>query len=37
VPKEFEKEKFEVIENANKQPVDFMTIQELSKFLGAKI
>jgi large subunit ribosomal protein L13 len=37
VPKEFEKEKFEVVENAKKQPVDYMTIKELSKFLGAKI
>ena len=37
VPKEFEKEKFEVVEEAKKLPVDFMTIQELSRFLGANI
>ncbi len=37
VPKEFEKEKFEVIKEAQKEPVDFITIQELSRFLGANI
>ena len=37
VPKEFEKEKIEVIKDAKKQPVDFMTVQELSRFLGAKV
>ena len=37
VPKEFEKEKFEIIKEAEKQPVDYMTIQELSRFLGANI
>jgi large subunit ribosomal protein L13 len=37
VPKEFENEKIEVIKEAKKQPVDFMTVQELSRFLGAKV
>ena len=37
VPKEFEGKKFEKIEGAAKQPVDFITIEELSKYLGAKI
>lgn len=36
VPKEFEGEKFETIEEAKKQPVDYITIGELSKLLGAK-
>ena len=37
VPKEFEGKKFESIKSAEKQPVDFVTIKELSKSLGAKI
>jgi large subunit ribosomal protein L13 len=37
VPKEFEGKKFEKVEGATKQPVDFITIEELSKYLGAKI
>jgi large subunit ribosomal protein L13 len=37
VPKEFEGKKFEIIKSAEKQPVDFVTIKELSKSLGAKI
>jgi len=37
VPKEFEGKKFEVIKEAEKQPVDFITIEELSRSLGAKI
>jgi large subunit ribosomal protein L13 len=37
VPKEFEGKKFESIKSAEKQPVDFVTIGELSKSLGAKI
>ncbi|KYK21650.1 50S ribosomal protein L13 [Thermoplasmatales archaeon SG8-52-2] len=37
VPKEFEGKKFESIKSAEKQPVDFVTIEELSKSLGAKI
>ena len=36
IPKEFEGKKFENIIEAEKQPVDFMTIEELSKSLGAK-
>ena len=34
VPKEFEGKSFEQIEDAKKQPVDYMTVDELSKFLG---
>ena len=37
IPKEFEGKKFENIKEAEKQPVDFITIEELSRFLGAKI
>ena len=37
VPKEFEGKKFESIKSAEKQPVDFVTIEDLSKSLGAKI
>ena len=37
VPKEFEGKKFENIKESEKQPVDFITIEELSRFLGAKI
>jgi large subunit ribosomal protein L13 len=37
IPKEFEGKKFEKIEEAEKQPVDFITIEELSRFLGAKV
>lgn len=37
VAKEFEGKKFEVIDGAKKQPVDFVTVEELSRFLGAKI
>jgi large subunit ribosomal protein L13 len=37
VPKVFEGKKFEKIEGAAEQPVDFITIEELSKYLGAKI
>ena len=37
VPKEFEGKKFEVIKEAEKQPVDFITVEELSRSLGAKI
>jgi large subunit ribosomal protein L13 len=37
IPKEFEGREFEKISEAEKQPVDFITIEELSKFLGAKI
>jgi large subunit ribosomal protein L13 len=37
IPKEFEGKKFEKIEEAKKDPIDFITIEELSRFLGAKI
>jgi len=37
VPKEFEGKKIEVIKEAEKQPVDFITVEELSRSLGAKI
>ena len=37
VPKEFEGKKFETIKEAEKQPIDFITIEELSRSLGAKI
>jgi len=37
VPKEFDGKKFESIKEAEKQPIDFITIEELSKSLGAKI
>jgi len=37
VTSEFEGKKFETVEAAKKQPVDFMTIEELSRSLGAKI
>lgn len=37
VPKIFEGKKFETIKEAEKQPIDFITIEELSRSLGAKI
>lgn len=37
VPKEFEGKKTETIKEAEKQPIDFMTIEEVSRSLGAKI
>ena len=37
IPKEFEGEKFEKIKEAEKRPVDFITIKDLSRSLGAKI
>jgi large subunit ribosomal protein L13 len=37
IPKEFEGKKFETIKEAKKQPVDYMTIEELSRSLGANI
>jgi len=37
IPKEFEGKKFETIKEAEKQPVDFITVEELSRSLGAKI
>jgi len=37
IPKEFEKTKMETIDAAKKQAADFITIEELSQSLGAKI
>jgi len=37
IPKEFEGKKFEKIKEAEKRPVDFITIEELSRSLGANI
>ncbi len=37
VPKEFEGKKFEIIKEAEKQPINFLTIKELSRYLGAKV
>ncbi len=37
VPKDFEGKKFESIKAAEKQPIDYLTIKELSKSLGAKV
>jgi hypothetical protein len=37
VTKEFEGKKFETVEWAKKQPIDFITVEELSRTLGAKI
>jgi len=37
IPKEFEGKKFEIIKEAEKQPIDFMTIEEVSRSLGAKV
>ena len=36
VPNEFEGKKFEIIEEAKKQPIDYVTIKELSKSLGVQ-
>lgn len=35
IPKEFQDKSFEKIDDAKKQPVEFMTVGNLSKFLGA--
>jgi hypothetical protein len=37
VPKEFQGQTFEKIITAEKHPADFMTLQEISQFLGAKV
>ncbi|KYK21289.1 50S ribosomal protein L13 [Thermoplasmatales archaeon SG8-52-4] len=37
IPKEFEGKKFEAIKEAEKKPIDFITIEELSRSLGAKV
>ena len=34
---EFEGAKIETVEHAKKQPIDFITVEELSRFLGAKV
>lgn len=36
IPKEFEGKKTENIKDAERKPVDFITVEELSKSLGAK-
>lgn len=36
IPKEFKDKKFEMIEEAKKQPVNYITIEELSKSLGVQ-
>jgi len=36
VPKEFEGKKLEMIKESKKQPIEFMTIEELSKSLGVQ-
>jgi len=37
VTQEFEGKTFETIKEAEKQPVNFLTVEELSRFLGAKV
>ncbi|MEA3458695.1 MAG: 50S ribosomal protein L13 [Candidatus Thermoplasmatota archaeon] len=37
IPKEFEGKKFEKVKEAEKRPVDFITIKELSRLLGANV
>jgi large subunit ribosomal protein L13 len=37
VPKEFTGATFEKIQTAEKHPADFMTLQEIAQFLGAKV
>lgn len=37
IPKEFEGKKTESIKEAEKQPIDFMTVEELSRSLGADV
>ncbi|MCK4332594.1 MAG: 50S ribosomal protein L13 [Thermoplasmatales archaeon] len=37
IPKEFEGKKFEKIGDAEKLPVDYITVEELSRALGAKV
>ena len=36
IPKEFKDKKFEIVEESMKQPIDYMTIEELSKSLGVQ-
>lgn len=37
VPREFEGKKFETVKEALKEPADYMTLQEISRYLGANI
>jgi len=37
VPKEFTGQSFEKVTTAEKHPADYMTIQEIAQFLGAKV
>lgn len=37
IPKEFEDKKFEKIGDAEKLPVEYITVEELSRALGAKV
>jgi large subunit ribosomal protein L13 len=37
VPKEFQGKSFEKITTAEKYPADYMTLQEVAQFLGAKV
>jgi large subunit ribosomal protein L13 len=37
IPKEFKGKSFEKITSAEKHPADFMTLQEVAQFLGAKV
>ena len=37
IPKEFEGKKAEVVKEAEKKPIDFMTVEELSRSLGANV
>ena len=37
IPKEFEDKEFETVKEAEKRPIDFITIAELSRSLGAKV
>ncbi|MEM0493542.1 MAG: 50S ribosomal protein L13 [Candidatus Thermoplasmatota archaeon] len=36
VPDEFKDKEFQIIEKAKKQPADYITVGDLSRFLGAK-
>jgi len=37
IPKEYADHSFEKVQDAVKHPADFMTLQEISKLLGAKV
>ena len=36
IPKEFEGQPLEIVKVAQKQPVEFITVEELTRFLGAR-